>query len=60
MRSMQCNKASGPDGLPIEFYKAFFETNVDPTVDSKIDPGDPGNPGMDPRYPGEPGIDPQK
>jgi len=25
VRSMQCNKAPGPDGLPIEFYKAFFE-----------------------------------
>ncbi|VDN26439.1 unnamed protein product [Cylicostephanus goldi] len=69
VRSMQCNKAPGPDGLPIEFYKAFFETNVDPTtdpttdptVDPTIDPGDPGNPGepgnpdIDPGYPGEPG-----
>ena len=66
VRSMQCNKAPGPDGLPIEFYKAFFETNVDPTtdpttdptvdptVDPTIDPGDPGNPGE----PGNPDIDP--
>jgi len=50
VRSMQCNKAPGPDGLPIEFYKAFFETNVDPTTD----PSDPGNPCES----GKPGIDP--
>ena len=53
VRSMQCNKAPGPDDLPIEFYKAFFETNVDPTVDPTVDPsdlGDPGDPGKPPLY----------
>jgi len=51
VRSMQCNKAPGPDGLLIEFYKAFFETNFNPTVDSTIDSGNPGESG-------KPGIDP--
>jgi len=40
VQSIQCNKAPGPDGLPIEFYKTFSETNVDPTVDPTVYPGD--------------------
>jgi len=51
VRLMQCNKAPGPDVLPIEFYKAFFETNGDSGK-----PGiEPDKPGIDTGHPGEPG-----
>jgi len=54
VRSMQCNKAPGPDGLPVEFYKAFFESSLGPTVDPAVDPT--VDPAVDPTV--DPAVDP--
>ena len=57
VRSFKNDKAPGPDGLSVEFYKAFFKTEMktEIEIDNRTDPPGTDPPGTDQSGNNEPG-----